>query len=328
MILVFGGNGFIGQHIARALLDAGEDVIVTTHSRSAVPVLLRDAMSAGAARAEAVDVTDPFAVMAVVAKYRPTVTIDATGHAPKALSPGRDVTFRVGALVNILEAARLNGVARVVLMSSMDAYWGLGRERTPYREEMDVPLLESSDHFIVQSWAKKSLEVIGNLYRRQHGMDIAFIRASGTYGPLYRTYLNVPSRLVRAAVLGIQDFGEHKGGIPVAEDGYDQVYVKDLARGVGLVALAHTLRHPVYNIGSGRAPTYAEFAVAAQRAVPEFKIALRSLGAETQAATRDSAMRGLWMDIGRAGEELGYEPLYSVDRAIAEYADWLRAHPE
>jgi nucleoside-diphosphate-sugar epimerase len=328
MILVFGGNGFIGQHIARALLDAGEQVIVTTHSRSAPPLLLRDAMSAGAARAEAIDIMDPFAVMAVVSKYRPTVTIDATGHAPKALAPGRDVTFRVSALVNILEAARLNDVTRVVLMSSMDAYWGIGLEHTPYREDMNVPLLESNDHFIVQSWAKKSLEVIGNLYRRQQGMDIAFIRASGTYGPLYRTYLNVPSRLVRAAVLGIHDFGENQGGIPVAEDGYDQVYVKDLARGVGLVALAHTLRHPVYNIGSGRAPTYDEFVKAAQRAVPEFKITLRSLGSETQAATRDSAMRGLWMDIGRARGEFGYEPLYSVDRAVAEYADWLRAHPE
>jgi nucleoside-diphosphate-sugar epimerase len=328
MILVYGGNGFIGQHIARFLVDAGERVVATTHSRSAAPILLRDAISAGLAHAEAVDVTDPFAVMAVVAKYRPRVAIDATGYAPKALSPGRDVTFRVGALVNILEAARLNEVVRVVLMSSMDAYWGLGRERTPYREDMDVPLLESSDHFIVQSWAKKSLEVIGNLYRRQHGMDVAFVRASGAYGPLYRTYLNVPSRLVRAAVCRIDDFGAAKGGVPFAEDGYDQVYVKDLARGVGLVALAPSLQHPVYNIGSGRAPTFAEFARATERAVPGFTIALPSLGADPQVATRDSAMRGLWMDIGRAREEFGYEPLYSVDRAVAEYADWLRAHPE
>lgn len=328
MILVYGGNGFVGQHIARSLLDAGERVVVTTHSRSVPPVLLGDAISAGLAHAESVDVTDPFAVMAVVAKYRPRVTIDATGHPPKALAPGRDVTFRVAALVNILEAARLNDVRRVVLMSSMDAYWGLGRERTPYHEDMNVPLLESSDHFIVQSWAKKSLEVIGNLYRRQQGMDIAFIRASGAYGPLYRTFLNVPSRLVRAAVRRIDDFGEDKGGVPFAEDGYDQVYVKDLARGVGLVALASRLRHPVYNIGSGRATTYAEFARAVEHAVPGFTCTLRSPGAEPHAATRDSAMRGLWMDIGRAREDFGYEPRYSVERAIAEYADWLRVHPE
>jgi len=45
-------------------------------------------------------------------------------------------------------------------------------------------------------------------------------------------------------------------------------------------------------------------------------------------ASRDAAMRGLYMDIGRARAELGYEPAYSVDDAMAEYSDWLRQHPE
>jgi nucleoside-diphosphate-sugar epimerase len=328
VILIYGGNGFIGQHIARRLLDMGERVVVTTHSRPAAPLLLREAILAGNAFAEVVDVTDPLAVKAVASKYRPRIVIDATGQPPKALEPGRDVPFRVGALVNILEAARLNDVPRVVLLSSLDAYWGLGPSRVPFREDMHVPLLESDDHFIVQSWAKKSLEIIGNLYRRQLRMDITFVRASGVYGPLYRTFLNVPSRLVRAAVRGIEGFGESSGGIPFAEDGYDQVFVKDLARGVALVALAPVLRHCVYNIGAGRAPTYAEFAQATASAVPEFSIALRTLNAGRHGPTRDQAMRGLWMDISRAREELGYEPIYSVAAGIAEYADWLRVHPE
>src|SRR5579862_2386711 len=186
MILVFGGSGFVGQHVARYLLDVGERVVVTTYRRLGIPTLLRDAVAAGDALCETVDVSDPFAVMALLAKHRPRVTIDATGYAPKALAPARDVMFRVGALVNVLEAASMNRVSRVVLMSSMDAYWGIGRDAIPYRENMSVPLLEQDDHSIVQSWAKKSLEVIGNLYRRQKHMDVSFVRASGTYGPLYR----------------------------------------------------------------------------------------------------------------------------------------------
>src|SRR5882724_3841438 len=276
MILVYGGNGFIGQHVARYLVDAGETVVVTTNSRPSTPILLSEAIAARRAYVESMDLTDSFAVMSVVSKYRPRITIDASGHRPKAFSPGRDVTLRTTALVNVLEAARLCQVERVVLLSSMDAYWGLDRGQLPYREDMNVPLLEPGDHFIVQSWVKKSLEVIGNLYRRQVQMPITFVRASGVYGPLYRTFLNVPSRLVRSAVRGVDDFGEDKGGVPFAQDGYDQVYVKDLARGIGLIALARTLRHPVYNIGSGRAPTYAEFAKGVERAVPGFQIQLRS----------------------------------------------------
>ena len=323
MIVVFGGNGFIGQHVARYLVDAGETVVVTVNSRPAPPVLLSEAITTGRAYVEPVDLTDPFAVMAVVSKYRPGITIDTSGHRPKAFAPGRDVTLRTAALVNVLEAARVCQVGRVVLLSSMDAYWGLDRSHLPYREDMNVPLLEEGDHFIVQSWVKKSLEVIGNLYRRQLRMDLRFVRASGVYGPLYRTFLNVPSRLVRAAVRGIHDFGDDKGGIPFGEDGYDQVYVKDLARGIGLVALAANLQHPVYNIGSGRVPTYAEFARAVERAQPGYRIELRTRDTEP-----GTGMNGIWMDISRARTELGYEPAYSVDQAIADYAAWMSAHPE
>jgi nucleoside-diphosphate-sugar epimerase len=324
-ILVYGGNGFIGQHVARYLVDAGERVVVTTNSRPSAPPLLSDAIVEQRVFVEPMDMTDPFAVMSVVSRHRPRITIDASGHRPKAFAPGRDVSLRIGALVNVLEAARLNKVARVVLLSSMDAYWGLGRDQVPYREDMNVPLLEQGDNFIVQSWVKKSLEVIGNLYRRQQRMDVAFVRASGVYGPLYRTFLNVPSRLVRAAVRGVHEFGEDKGGIPFGEDGYDQVYVKDLARGIGLVALASTLKHPVYNIGSGRAPTYAEFARAVHRAVPDFQMELRSRRQVPDAP--DSGMNGIWMDISRARDELGYAPSYSVDDAVAEYVAWMREHP-
>lgn len=325
MILIFGGNGFVGQHVARYLVERGEQVVVTTHSRVGTPVLLADDIEAARVVVAPLDVTDSFGVVGLVAKYRPRVVIDLSGHSPKVLAPGRDVSFRVSALLNILESARLNHVARVVLMSSLDAYWGLDLTHVPFREDANVPLLEQDDHFIVQSWVKKSLEVIGNLYRRQHGMDVVFPRASGVYGPLYRTYMHIPSRFVRAAVRNTGEFSI-AGQAPYAEDGYDLTYVKDIARGIGLIALAQTLAYPVYNIGSGRAPSYGEFARAVRAAVPGFEIELPSRlgrGPQTQAP---GSMDGRWMDISRARIELGYQPQFSVDAAIADYADWLRAH--
>lgn len=270
--------------------------------------------------------TDPFAVMAVTAKYRPRIVIDLTGHSPKVLEPGRDVLFRTGALVNVLEAARLNRVDRVVLMSSMDVYWGLALDHVPFREDATVPLLEQDDHFIVQSWAKKALEVIGNLYRKQHGMDVVFVRASGIYGPLYRTFRHVPTRFARSAAKDLADFAPEQGGMPFAEDGYDLVYVKDVAEGFALVALSMALRYPVYNIGSGQAATNQAFADAVSEAAPGFSIRLRSRSDPKQANEPHNPMNGLLLDISRARQELGYVPRYSVREAMAEYVDWLRVH--
>ncbi|HKR90199.1 MAG TPA: NAD(P)-dependent oxidoreductase [Phenylobacterium sp.] len=324
MILIHGGSGFIGQHVAKALLSRGADVVVTS-SRGHAPAFLADEIAARRVYVEQVDVTDAAAVAGVTEKYKPDTVVDLTGHPPKALAPGKDVLFRSGALVNILEAARLSAVSRVVLMSSMDAYWGLGPDAVPFHEDATVPLLEQDDHYIVQSWAKKALEVIGNLYRRQYGMDIVFVRASGVYGPLYRTFLNVPSRIARAAAKGTIEFGPQTGGLPFAEDGYDQVYVKDMAEGMALVTTSLTLRFPVYNIGSGEAPTYQCFVDAASEAAPGFGLRLPSR-LESAGPVASGPLDGLWQDISRAKQELGYSPRYSVRHAIAEYVDWLRRH--
>lgn len=325
MILIHGGSGFVGQHVAKALLVRGEDVVVTS-SRGQVPTILDDEMAAGRVHVEKVDVTDPFAVMGVTAKYRPRTIMDLTGHPPKALAPGRDVLFRTGALTNILESARLNDVSRVVLMSSMDAYWGLGLDQVPFREDANVPLLEQDDHYIVQSWAKKALEVIGNLYRRQCGMDVVFVRASGIYGPLYRTFMHIPARMARAAARGTAEFGPEAGGPPFAEDGYDLVYVKDIAEGMALVTTAPALAYPVYNIGSGQAATYQAYADAISKIVPDFSLPLRSRSDPAEAAAASGPIDGMWLNISRAHQELGYAPRYSVGDAMAEYVDWLRQH--
>lgn len=321
MILIIGGNGFVGQHVARHLLDTGHAVTIASRGHGPLPRLLAADIEAGKANAVRIDVTDSFAVAEAVKNIRPAVIVDLAGYHPGALSPGRDVAFRTASLTNILEASRLFDVSRVVLMSSMDVYWGLPSEEAPYREDDRVPLLESGDHYIVQSWAKKALEVIGNHYRRTHRMDIVFVRASGIYGPLYRTNLNVPGRLVRAAAHGANSLeGPHP--VPFADEGYDQLYVKDMARAIGLVACAPVLGHPVYNIGCGRAPRFGEFAEALRAAVPGFAVDLPLRRAAGDSGTMD----GRWMNIDRARSDLGFEPQWEPAAAMADYIEWVSAH--
>ncbi|MDM0050554.1 NAD(P)-dependent oxidoreductase [Variovorax sp. J22R115] len=326
MIIIFGGTGMLGQHTAKELIDHGETVVVTGVRRQ-TPVLLQDAIERKQAFVEYVDLTDPYAVMGVMDKYKPDTIVDTSGYAPKQLAPAAEVRARVTAELNLLEAAKLNGVKRIVLTSSSDAYWGLGPESMPLKEDMASPLQETDDNFIVQSWAKKTLEVIANLYRRQEGLNVVTVRCSGMYGPIYRTFLNLPSRLIKAGLSGTAPDFSKGSGVPVETDGYDQTYVKDIAYGMGLVIRAPSLKHHIYNLGSGRAVTYGEIARAAENAIPGFKVQLRSAAQDSSEASGPEVNMGnFYMDISRLRDELGYEPRYTPERAVAEYTEWLRTH--
>ena len=109
MIVVFGGTGMLGQHTAKELIDKGETVVVTGVRRQE-PVLLKEAIAHKQAIVEHLDLGDPFAVMAVVAKYKPDVVVDTSGYAPKQLAP----------------AAK---EARVALKPAPHRRWAAGRRR-------------------------------------------------------------------------------------------------------------------------------------------------------------------------------------------------------
>ena len=321
MIIVWGGTGFIGLHTAEQLLDLGEQVVLTTHARGRLTPRVEKAVASGQAILEPVDLREADQVMAVAAKYRPATMIDVSGYPPKELEPAEEIRSRVAMYVNVLEAARKQEVSRLTLTSSFDVYYGLPESRLPFREDEPVPLQESEDNFIVQSWAKKTLESISGMYRRQVGLDLVTVRPVGAFGPMYRTFLNVPSRLVRAAVQGGEPtFPREHGGRPRADFGYDQLYVKDIARAIAALHSKPTLQHTVFNIGSGRVLTNAEILSAVQAAVPGFGFELD----ETPAG--ETRNLGMVVDTTRLRNEIGFEPRYTVTEAMAEYAEWLRHH--
>jgi UDP-glucose 4-epimerase len=320
--IVLGGTGFIGLHAAADMLERGERVVLTTHRRNHETPAVRAAVDRGDAAIEPVDLQDREQVFALMAKYRPASILDVSGYPPKELSPAEEVSTRVANYVNMFEAARQYQVPRLTLTSSFDVYYGLDPTLMPFREDQLVPLQEDEDNYIVQSWAKKTLEVVASMYRRQTGLQIVTVRPAGAYGPMYRTFLNIPSRLAMAAARGeTPDFSDRVDGVPLAEFGYDQLYVKDVGRAISAVHLEAKPRHTIYNIGAGEVLTNGRILQAVQKTVPGFRCEL---------GTREEGAKmplGMVIDPTRLREEFGFTPRYPVDEAIAEYVGWLRKNP-
>src|SRR5262249_15195222 len=158
---------------------------------------------------------------------------------------------------------------RLTIGSSIAVYHGLSHG--PFREQASLPMEARTG---VEAF-KKSFEILADYHARQSGLDIVSVRISSIYGPLYRSLVNVPSRMVHAAVRGVPGPLPHPLAPQTFRDaGFDLLYVEDCARGIVQLQLAPNLNHRVYNLGAGRALTPADFAAAVRRLLPEASFAL------------------------------------------------------
>jgi nucleoside-diphosphate-sugar epimerase len=131
MILVTGGLGMIGAHTARALVDLGHEVVVTSHRRAEVPSFL-----AGKVTVESLDVTDRDAFLALAGRHDISDIVHLAGTIPGENPVDFFRTDTTG-LLNALDAARAWGVRRFAVASSLGVY--IGRTETRWHEELALP---------------------------------------------------------------------------------------------------------------------------------------------------------------------------------------------
>lgn len=312
MVLITGGMGFIGLHTARCFLDAGSDVVLTRFRSWREPGFLNDQLG-GRARVESLDLADRLALLGVVRRHRVTDVIHLASPA-LGTAPADAYRSSLNALVNVLEAAHREGVRRLTLASSVAVYSNSGNG--PWRE--DMPLPSESDGYTAA--AKKAMEVLALHFADTTGLDVVALRLGVTYGPLYHSMANLPSRLCHAAARSMAPDLEGVSRPPHAEAAHDLCYVEDCARGIQLVQMSLGLRHRVYNLGGGRAVTNAELAAAVAQAAPGFEVSLPS--------SQAPPVQGDHMDLARICKDAGYQPSFEVAAGVGAYVEWLRDNPE
>jgi len=311
MILVTGGLGLIGLHTARCLLDMGEDVVLTQYRVRREPDFLVSELGRRAF-AEQLDVQDQERLLAIGRAYPITGVAHLAAPGLGALGPKEEFDTNVRGLLNVLEAARVWGVRRLLLASSIAVYAGLARG--PFRE--DQPLRMSGGN--PTETYKKTFEILGQHYGQRAGIDVVVARIGGVYGPLDHNLFNPVTRFLHIALKGTPSPWP---GELFEEDANDHCHVRDVARGIALLQTAGHLSHRVYNVSSGRATSNGEIAAVVRRYAPEAKLPL--------APGRGPSYRPEpAMDISRIAADTGYEPQFNLESAVADYVEWLSTHPE
>ncbi|MPZ48818.1 MAG: NAD-dependent epimerase/dehydratase family protein [Dehalococcoidia bacterium] len=308
MILVTGGLGFIGLHTARALIDEGEQVVLTQYRVPREPGFIKGEIGKNAF-IEQLDVTDAGRLAEIGRKHRITGIVHLAVPGLGALSAAEDYNVNMTGLINILEAGREWECKRIGLASSQAIYAGV--QQGPFKEDMPLRIMGQSP----TETFKKSFEILGTHYAQRTGAEVVMLRIGGIYGPLYHSMANLASRLVHAAVNGE---APTMRGETFAEDGGDICYVKDCGKGVALLMTADKLTYRCYNVGTGQATKNKELVGAIQKQVPDFKVDLKE-------GAGPSNRPNSFMDISRIQEDTSYKPQFLVEKSIPDYVGWLRA---
>jgi UDP-glucose 4-epimerase len=297
--IVTGGAGFIGSHVADALLARGDEVHVVdslaTGSRANVP--------AGAELHE-VDIRDA-ALADLVAEVRPELVFHLAAQADVGTSverPDFDADVNVVGTVRLLEATRRVG-ASVVFTSTGGAMYG----------ECETPADESHPREPLSPYGTSKLagEEYLQTWNRLHGMANVVCRLANVYGP--RQLPSLEGGVV-AIFLNRLRAGEQTTIFGDGLQTRDFVFVGDVASGL----LAAADGSGVYNIGTGVRTSVLDLhrlcaEVAGVAAEP-------TLGEPRAGDLRDSVL-----DPGRAGRELGWAPAHTLAEGLAETWAWVAA---
>ncbi|MEU9021489.1 NAD(P)-dependent oxidoreductase [Actinomadura sp. NPDC048394] len=314
MILVTGGLGSIGSHTARALLDLGESVVLTAHRSTRPPEHLAGE-PAGRVAVEPLDATDETAFLDIGKRHEITGIVHLAAGRFDLPDPVEYLRAESAALLNALKAAREWGVRRFSVASSIGVYVGV--DETPWRE--DAPLPAVAPHQIHAF--KKTAELFTALAGDSAGFETVSLRIGTIWGPLGlpdSPFFALP-RLLSAAVRGEDPDLTPPRPPAYADDVTDLCYVKDCGRAIALLMVAERLNHRVYNVSSGRPVRYGDAVAAINAAIPGADITLPE-------GRNPDQPQGNYLDITRLTEDTGFQPEYDVERAVSDYAGWLRRH--
>jgi UDP-glucose 4-epimerase len=248
--LITGGSGFIGSHLADALLERGDEVAVVDNFFTGKQENLADAI-AGGAELHVEDITDERAMARVLEETRPDVVfhLAAQPHVTRSVNdPVLDLRSNVEGTIKLLEMARGAHPFKIAFASTGGAIYGEGEGR-------ELPLDEDAECVPYSPYAqsKMAAELYLELYRRLYGVESVALRLANIYGPRQDPY-------GEAGVIAIFSAALHEGRQPTVfgtgEQTRDYTYVGDVVR--AFLAAADSGAAGTYNVGTGVETTVLE----------------------------------------------------------------------
>lgn len=317
-VLVTGVAGFIGSHAAKALLDAGHEVIgLDSLNDYYSPLLKQDRLETLTGQSgftfHQADISSRASIDTALAGRKPTKILHLAAQAGVRYSlenPAAYMEANLKGHFTLLELARDLGVDNMVYASSSSIYGG--NTKIPFAESD-----QTDDPVSFYGATKKSNELMAQSYARLYGISLTGLRFFTVYGPWGRpdmAYWIFAEKILKGEPIRVFNHGKMSR---------DFTFIDDIVQGT-LAALDRPasrlglpVPHRIYNLGNDRPEQLMDL----------ISFTEAGIGQEAE-KIYEPMQRGdlekTWAAIDRARSELDYAPKTGLKDGLQQFADWFQ----
>ncbi|MGP7817201.1 NAD-dependent epimerase/dehydratase family protein [Niallia sp. 01092] len=311
-IIITGGAGFIGCHLARRLIAENHEVHIIDclhpyYSKERKRKQLSTIDSLSKDRFTLLDLLNREETIAFFQSISPDAVIHLAALPGVAYSierPLEYVDYDIKATINVLEACGQSGAKQMIFASSSSVY---GNQKGPLKEE-----LATGNVISPYAASKYSAESFCHVYRHLYGFETKILRFFTVYGPWVRPDMALGiflKKLLKNQEITL--FGEDRIR--------DFTYIDDIVDGIYL-SLTQLHKSEVINLGSGNPISMLSLLDELKRYFPEMKI--------RKEKSRTGDVVQTWADIDKAADFFEYKPKISFEKGLAETVKWAKENED
>ncbi len=328
-VLLTGAAGFVGFHVAEALLDRGVEVLGIDNLAPYYDPALKQArldrlLARNGFSFERIDIADYDAVLAAFAAFRPQVVIHLAAQAGVRYSlenPRAYAASNLDGFLSVLEACRHNPVDHLVYASSSSVYGA--NAKVPFSEH------DGADHPIsLYAATKRANELMAHSYAHLYGIPTTGLRFFTVYGPWGRpdmAYFKFTKAILEGRPIDVYD---------EAAMSRDFTYVDDIREAIVRLAGLPPRANPdaakaeadpataaapwrLYNIGN-HTPVRLDHFIATIEAACGRKAIKRHLPAQP------GDVQATYADVADLAARVDFRPDTPIETGIARFVAWYR----
>jgi len=312
-IFVTGTAGFIGSHVAHALLDDGHEVVGLDNFNDYYPVALKEARHVRLEAREGYTgvrgcLADQELLASIFRQHNIVRVCHLAAQAGVRYSLENPFAYEQANLaghLNVLEGCRNFGVQRLVYASSSSVYGG--NRKVPFSEDDPV------DHPVsLYAATKKANELMAHSYSHLYGFQSIGLRFFTVYGPWGRpdmAYWLFTAAMLKGRPIKVFNHGDMKR---------DFTYIDDIVQGVLAALFAEGLgQYEIFNLGNNQP----------ERLMDMIQYLGDALGVEPEMEMlpmQPGDVPITYADIEKAQLKLNYQPSTGLRDGLSGFVDWYK----